>query len=103
MSWAVKKKCKNASQKLVLLFLANHTNGRTGQCNPSHKLLADECCMSISSLKTQIRWLNDAGYISIIKNSHNGVSLPNQYQLLMDEIDKSGAFIRVGQILATKH
>ncbi len=81
MTWAVEQNCKNASQKLVLLMLANHTNGHTGQCNPSHKRLADECCMSVSSLKVQIKALEDLGYLKIIRVKKDGVNMPNQYIL----------------------
>lgn len=103
MAWAARKQCKNSSQKLVLIMLGGHSNGKTGQCNPSHKLLAEECCMSVSSLKTQIRGLAELGYLSIVKNSKNGVSLPNQYVLNLDGIEAKTSFKKVGQNLATKH
>ena len=107
MTWAVGQNCKNSSQKLVLLMLANCTNGHTGQCNPSHKTLAKECCMSVSSLKSQIKKLSDDGYLSIVYKSLDGVNLPNQYilnlegvgQILADGGSNSGG--GVGQILAT--
>ncbi len=81
MTWAALQPCKNAAQKLVLLMLANHANGHTGQCNPSHSRLAQECCMSVSSLKVQIKALEHAGYLHIIHKIKDGVNLPNQYTL----------------------
>jgi hypothetical protein len=81
MTWAALQPCKNAAQKLVLLMLANHANGHTGQCNPSHSKLAQECCMSVSSLKVQIKALENAGYLHIIRKTKDGVNLPNQYTL----------------------
>jgi hypothetical protein len=81
MTWAAVQPCKNAAQKLVLLMLANHANGHTGQCNPSHSRLAQECCMSVSSLKVQIKALEQAGYLHIIRKTKDGVNLPNQYTL----------------------
>ncbi len=81
MTWAVNQKCKNSSQKLVLLMLANHSNGHTGQCNPSHSLLAKECCMSVSSLKTQIKVLANNGYLSVVNKSIGKVRTSNQYVL----------------------
>lgn len=81
MTWAIGQKTTNAGQKLVLLMLANHCNSHTGQCNPSHKLLADECSMGLSTLKGHIAALEDAGYLRIIHKSIEGVSLPNQYHL----------------------
>ena len=83
MTWAALQPCKNAAQKLVLLMLANHANGHTGQCNPSHSRLAQECCMSVSSLKVQIKALEQAGYLHIIRKTKDGVNLPNQYTLNM--------------------
>lgn len=81
MAWAVDQKCETAGQKLVLLMLANHANGHTRQCNPSHKRLADECSMGVSTVKRNIASLADAGYLVIESRSHDGVSLPNQYRL----------------------
>jgi hypothetical protein len=81
MTWAIGQKTANAGQKLVLLMLANHCNSHTGQCNPSHKLLADECSMGLSTLKGHIAALEAAGYLRIIHKSIEGVSLPNQYHL----------------------
>ena len=108
MAWAVKQRTVNSGQKLVLLLLANHTNGHTGQCNPSHKLLADECSMGISTLKSHLQSLAAIGLIQIIHKQQDGVALPNQYKLNFEgvgqnltegqsEIDRG-----VGQNLATK-
>jgi len=81
MSWAVDIKTDNAGQKLVLLMLSNYCNKHTGQCNPSHKRLAEECSMSVSSLKNHILWLSEKGYLQIIPKFQDGVNLPNQYLL----------------------
>lgn len=96
MAWASKTKTQNAGQKLVLLMLASHSNGHTGQCNPSHKLLAEECSMPISTLKLRIKELEALGFIKIIPKSLEGVSLPNQYVLLSSEVSICGG---VGQEL----
>lgn len=81
MTWAIGQKTTNAGQKLVLLMLANHCNSHTGQCNPSHKLLAEECSMGLSTLKGHISALEQAGYLRITHKAIEGVSLPNQYHL----------------------
>lgn len=83
MTWAIEQPCSSSGQKLALLMLANHSNGHTGKCTPSHKLLAQECCMGVSTLKGHLQALADAGIIQIIHRSNEGVSLPNQYQLNM--------------------
>ncbi len=106
MAWAVKQKTANSGQQLVLLLLANHTNGHTGRCNPSHKFLAEECRMGLSTLKNHIKGLEESGFLRIIHVSRDGVSLPNQYILegvgqdLTDGRSESDG--GVGQNLATK-
>ena len=94
MSWAVAQKTSNAGQKLVLLMLANYCNSHTGQCNPSHKRLAEECSMGLSTLKGHVAALEAAGLLKIVQKSMDGVSLPNQYEL---NIGNTGG---VGQNLA---
>jgi pyocin large subunit-like protein len=106
MAWAVKQKTANSGQQLVLLLLANHTNGHTGQCNPSHKLLAEECRMGLSTLKNHIKGLEEAGFLRIVHISKEGVSLPNQYILggVGQNLADGGSNLdrQVGQNLATK-
>ncbi|MEI6747102.1 MAG: helix-turn-helix domain-containing protein, partial [Methylococcaceae bacterium] len=89
MTWAALQPCKNAAQKLVLLMLANHANGHTGQCNPSHSRLAQECCMSVSSLKVQIKELEKAGLLTIIHKVKDGANLPNQYALNLEAVGQN--------------
>ena len=81
MSWAVTQKCANAGQKLVLLMLANYCNSHTGQCNPSHKRLADECSMGVSTLKNHLMALAEIGLLEVVPRYMDGVQLPNQYML----------------------
>lgn len=89
MTWAIGQKTANAGQKLVLLMLANHCNSHTGQCNPSHKLLAEECSMGLSTLKGHIAALEEAAYLRIIHKSIEGVSLPNQYHLNLEGVGQN--------------
>ena len=84
MSWAVRQKTANPGQKLVLLLLANHANGYSGQCNPSHKLLADECCMGISTLKRHIDDLVEKKLLSVEHVFKDNRQRPNQYILNID-------------------
>ncbi len=81
MTWAVEQECKSPGQKLVLLMLANHENGHTHRCDPSHKELAKECSMGVSTLKVHLQALSNAGLIEIISRTSEGVNLPNQYKL----------------------
>jgi DNA-binding transcriptional regulator YhcF (GntR family) len=84
MAWAVKQKTANAGQKLVLLLLANHANGVTGQCNPSHRRLAESCEMGASTLRKHIAELEKHGFLIIVPKFVDGVQLPNQYNLNLD-------------------
>lgn len=79
MAWAVEQETANSGQKLVLLLLANHTNGHTGQCNPSQGLLAKECCMGISTLRRHLLDLEAAGLISVVHQYADNMKRPNQY------------------------
>ncbi len=83
MTWATAQKCGTAPAKLVLLMLANHANGHTGQCNPRHKLLADECDMKVDALKSNLKKLQELELIEIIPQYSEGVQLPNHYRLNM--------------------
>lgn len=64
--------------------------------------------MGVSTLKAHLRELQQAGYLTIIHKSNDGVQLPNQYKLNLDRVgqkltgggsDSAGG---VGQDLATK-
>ena len=88
MSWAVEKKLP-ALQKLVLLMLANHSNGHNGRCDPSHDRLAKECGMSITALKSAVKNLEQIGLLKIVRNKIGSVNLPNQYELQLT-INKGG-------------
>lgn len=79
MAWAVEQDVPNAGQKLVLLLLANHTNGHTGQCNPSQGLLAKECCMGLSTLRRHLIELEEQGLITVVHQYNDNMKRPNQY------------------------
>ena len=81
MAWAVRQKLP-CTQKIVLLMLAERHNKDTGQCNPSHDRLADDCGLSRRSVMDQVARLEEAGYIRIRHRAANNVKLPNQYVLV---------------------
>lgn len=85
MAWAVKQDVPNSGAKLVLLLLANHTNGHTGQCNPSQGLLAKECCMGLSTLRRHLADLEEAGFISVVHQYAENMKRPNQYIINFQE------------------
>lgn len=81
MALAIDAKTANSGQKLVLLMLANHCNDHTRQCNPSQKLLAEECSMGLSTLKGHINALEEAGYLETVNVFKDNIQRPNQYLL----------------------
>lgn len=83
MAWAVKHKLP-VKQKIVILMLANRTNADTGRCDPSHRRLAEDCGLSISSVKRAIDELKEIGLLQIEHKSSGDVQLPNQYLLNLD-------------------
>lgn len=85
MTWATAQKLP-CNQKMVLLMLANRTNHDTGRCDPSHKTLAEDCGMGLTTVKRAIASLEEAGLIRIIRRTHEGVNLPNQYQLNLEGV-----------------
>lgn len=80
MTWAVEQVLPS-NQKIVLLMLANRTNHDTGRCDPSHKRLAFECGMGVSTLKRMITELEKGGYLTVEAKKVGDVNLPNQYVL----------------------
>lgn len=84
MALAIDANVANSGQRLVLLMLANHCNDHTRQCNPSHKLLAEECKMGLSTLKGHINALVDSGLVSIQHVYKDNQQRPNSYILNFD-------------------
>lgn len=84
MAWACTQRIP-ATQKIVLLMLANRTNHDTGKCIPKIKTLAEDCGMSESGVKLALKALSDAGLIVVIPRYQDSIQLPNAYHLAMDE------------------
>lgn len=80
LSWAARQSLKPV-QKLTLMMLANRHNRDTGQCNPSHARLANDCGLSDSGARKALKELSDLGLIKIIAAYKDNVKLPNQYKL----------------------
>lgn len=66
MAWASKQKTKTATQKLVLLMLANYADDED-KCWPSKKTLSSACCLSKSAICSNISQLEKAGLIRVEK------------------------------------
>lgn len=86
MAWAVRQEAGGYAAKLILLMLANHANGYSGQCNPSHKRMAEECEMSETCVKKHIKSLEAKGLLRIQSNfGRDGKQVANSYILLMEK------------------
>lgn len=85
MTWAVEQELPT-NEKMVLIMLANRTNHDTGRCDPSHKRLAADCGMSISTLKRCLKSLEESGLLEVINRKTGEVNLPNQYLLKLNGV-----------------
>lgn len=83
---AMKQRGLKPSAKIVLYWLADHYNGDTGECFPSHKRLAEVCEMTDRSIRNQIEVLKDMGLIEVFDRKRpNGSQTSNAYKLLLKE------------------
>lgn len=85
MAWAVKQDLP-ATQKIVLLMLADRVNKDTGQCNPSMTRLAKDSGIDERTARRVVRQLEKLGLIASIRRSSEGVSLPNSYQFILSGV-----------------
>ena len=80
----MKQKNLKPSTKIVLYWLADHHNGETGLCFPSHRRLADCCEMTRQSIINQLKILEDKGLIVIEpRYRENGSFTSNMYRLVL--------------------
>lgn len=88
---AMKQKGLKPPAKIVLYWLADHHNGETGDCFPSHKRLAELSEMTDRSVRAQIDILRSMGLIEIIQRTRdNGSQTSNGYILsLIDDMDST--------------
>lgn len=77
-----------AARKLVLLFMADSLNDKTGQLNPSIDAVARACGMSAAQARRHLHALIDAGCLSVIGNSNGGYhrEASRRYQLHLDTV-----------------
>jgi hypothetical protein len=75
--------------KIVLYWIADHHNGETGECFPSHKRLAELCEMTDRAVRMQIDTLVDAGLLVVThRTRENGSKTSNGYTLKLVEPDR---------------
>ena len=68
----------------VMVNLADHLNNRTGQCNPSLKVLGEETGLGRGHLMRTIHCLEDRGELAREDpSSKGGAGLKQNYQILL--------------------
>lgn len=80
MAQAMKMKVGNPLRKLVLIKLADNANDE-GECWPSHKHIADHCEISDRSVRTHIKALEEANFLTIINRVKDNKKQSNIYKL----------------------
>ncbi|HEY1876924.1 MAG TPA: helix-turn-helix domain-containing protein, partial [Rhizomicrobium sp.] len=61
----------STTAKLLFALLLDHRNKKTGQCNPSRKILAGELGVSIDVIKRAVGDLIEAGFIQRKRGRHS--------------------------------
>ena len=92
---AMKQKGLKPATKIVLYWLADHHNGETGDCFPSHKRLAECCEMTRQSIINNLKILEEKNLIKIIPRfRENGSHTSNIYELLLIDIDEDKKVVK---------
>lgn len=101
---AMKQKGIKPSAKIVLYWLADHYNGETKECFPSHKRLAECCEMTRQSIINQLRILEESGFINILpRYRDNGSHTSNTYKLLLVDVEKDKEVVKNFDIPSQKN
>ena len=79
-----------ASQKLVLVVLADHHNGRSGQCTPSMARIGARSGLTERAARLAVRDLENLGLVVTHKRSDKSGQTSNQYDLFGPVLDRSG-------------
>ena len=85
MAQAMKMKVGNPLRKLVLIKLADNANDE-GECWPSHKHIADHCEISDRSVRTHIKALEEANFLTIINRVKDNKKQSNIYKLHFEKV-----------------
>lgn len=84
---AMKQEGLKPTTKIVLYWIADHHNGETGKCVPSHRRLSKLCGISRQSVINHIQILEEKGLIkSEQRVRENGSGTSNSYLLTLSEV-----------------
>lgn len=90
VNWAIQQPLKDAKEKMLLVVLAYHLNGKTGKCCPSRDTLMTMACIANkATLTAKLSALVEKGLIEITHG--NGVS--NQYRFLVEFASEPGSVV----------
>lgn len=82
LAWAMSIRGIDASSFRVLIALVNRANHRTGECYPSHRLIADDAEMSVATVKRCLERLVEKKLVTVHPQKRdNGGDSVNRYRL----------------------
>lgn len=65
----------SANQKIILVQLADRANAN-GECFPGHKRIAKECSLTVRSVQTALKILQDKGHLTINRRARRSNGNP---------------------------
>ncbi|MER9403681.1 helix-turn-helix domain-containing protein [Mesorhizobium caraganae] len=74
-----------AVPKNVLVNLAWHMNDETGRCFPAVERIAAETGYARSTVFEKLQWLEDHGYVRVVRPKKVGRGLANEYHLTLEK------------------
>ena len=66
VAWALDHSQSRGVDRLVLIALANHANGETGQCWPSQRTIAREAGVATGTVSEALKRLTEIGEVEIV-------------------------------------
>jgi len=100
MEWAFKVQVEEVSDRLVLLCLANHLNGKSKQCNPGVSLICKETGVGRATVFRSLQRLKKGNLIGIDEvRTHSGRRTSSQYTLHLHRLGKSKSHHETGIVL----
>ena len=81
MAWAWQQRCRNASEKLVLLALADFSDDE-GVCWPGTRKLSEKCGVTQRQVRAHMQLLEESALVERVERTHeSGRRLSNLYRL----------------------
>jgi len=81
--WQLRREALGATEKLVLLKLADCADDDGANAFPSVRTLAEQCCMSVRATQYVLHRLRDAGLIEVQEEAQPGAYRPTTYRVVL--------------------